>query len=287
MVDTLWSDVSEFQAGVTDAYPYHFFSLRSHDGAHNDAQFMHNVTWSNQAVQSNRLWGYIVYYFYRPGFDGSGSFIGRVGPHPNPRMVAMIDLESDEGRVAGNQSGQLNREYHALAAYLGSPKRVIAYGNVSDLNALWPQKPPGIRLVVASYGSNPSYPGKFAHQFSDSQNVPPFGPSDINSADGMGQAQLQEMFGFTAPHPTPPPAPVNTPGTEYGPVKLGHGYVWHSDGSMPLRAFAARRNATVLGILRISAECLAPTDLTALNNYVISGVGLPMPHHLAFCTVNP
>jgi len=170
---------------------------------------------------------------------------------------------------------------------LGSPKRVIAYGNVSDLNALWPQKPPGIRLIVASYGSNPSYPGKFAHQFSDSQNVPPFGPSDINSADGMGQAQLQEMFGFTAPHPTPPPAPVNTPGTEYGPVKLGHGYVWHSDGSMPLRAFAARRNATVLGILRISAECLAPTDLTALNNYVISGVGLPMPHHLAFCTVNP
>ena len=32
---------------------------------------------------------------------------------------------------------------------------------------LWPNKPPGLRLVIAAYGHNPPYPGKVAHQYTD------------------------------------------------------------------------------------------------------------------------
>ena len=60
---------------------------------------------------------------------------------------------------------------------------MIGYGNVGDLNNVWPNKPPGIRLVVATYGRNPPYPGEVAHQYTDGsgfggglpEGAPPFG----------------------------------------------------------------------------------------------------------------
>jgi hypothetical protein len=287
--DTLWSDVSEFQPGVTDAYPHKFFALRSHDGGHNDAQFMHNITWANRAVASGRLWGYIVYYFYRPGFDGAAALKARVGPHPNPKMVAMIDVESAGGQVHGNQSAQISREFHEIAGWLGSSKRVIGYGNTSDLNSLWPARPAGIRLIIAAYGSNPGYPGKFAHQFTDCAHTPPFGPSDLNSADGMSAHDLQVMFGMTsAPAPAPAPHPVShqMAGTLRGPVKHGTGHWWTADGTLSLAAVAARRNAAALNLLRASAVNCSPAEFAALNRYLMGGITKPMPRGLVFYTVN-
>jgi hypothetical protein len=284
MVDTLWSDVSEFQAGVSDAYPHAFFALRSHDGGHDDPHFMHNVTWANQRVASGKLWGYVVYYFYRPGFEGGASLKSRIGPKPNPKMVAMIDVESDGGKVHGDQSAQINREYNELASWLGDKRRVIGYGNVSDLNTLWPHKPPAIRLIVAAYGSNPGYPGKFAHQFTDHANTPPFGPSDLNSADGMSAHDLQLMFGMTS---TPkPPAPEQMPGTRTGPQKVGSGFRWEADGTKSLQEVAAYRHASVVTLLKISAANLNPEHQAELNKYVLSGVSHAMPEGLVFYTVH-
>jgi hypothetical protein len=285
--DTMWSDVSEFQPGVTDQYPHSFFAFRSHDGGHNDSQFLHNVTWANSRVKSGKLWGYIVYYFYRPGFNGSASLKSRIGPNPNPKMVVMIDVESAGGQVSGNQSAQINREFHDLASYLGNAKRVIGYGNISDLNALWPQKPSGVRLVVAAYGSNPGYPGKFGHQFSDHANVPPFGPSDLNSADGMTAHELQLMFGMakTLPPPPPPPA-VQMPGTKTGPVKAGTGHRWTADGTRSLVQVASYRHTSLLNLLAISAANLGPDHATQMNKYILSGVSFPMPKDLVFYTLN-
>jgi len=287
MTDTLWSDVSEFQTGVNNSYPYHVFCLRSHDGPHNDSQFMHNVTWANNAVASGKLAMYYVYYFYRPGFDGAASFKARIGPKPNPHMAAMIDMESAGGQVHGDQSPQANREFNELAAYLGDKRRVIGYGNTSDLNALWPHKPAGIRLVIAAYGSNPPYPGKFAHQFTDHANTPPFGPSDLNSADGMSVHDLQVMHGMVGA--APPPAPVRPkqmPGTKEGPRKVGSGFRWVADGSRSLVQVAAYRHASVLMLLQISAENLNPAHYAQMNKYVIAGVAHPMPEGLVFYTVH-
>jgi hypothetical protein len=164
---------------------------------------------------------------------------------------------------------------------------VVGYGNVGDLNGLWPQKPTGIRLIVANYSFNPSYPGKFAHQFADNHVTPPFGPCDINSADGMSPTDLQNMFSFAAPHPATPPPIAQTPGTESGPIKLHSGAgSWKADGTMSLQAFATRRNANVITLIRASAENLGPDDFGNFNDYVVAGVKLPMAKGLAFCTLN-
>jgi len=204
VTDTLWSDVSEFQVAVNDAYPYGFLSFRSNDGGYYDHRFTANMAWARSRLASGRLWGYMVYYFYRPGVNGAAVLRQRIGT-PDPQMAVMIDVESDAGRIHGDQSAQINAEHAQLAAWLGDPRRVTGYGNTGDLDSLWPSKPAGIRLVIAAYGSNPAYPGKYAHQFSSSYDTPPFGPSDINSADGMDQAALEAMYGFTAP-----PAPQYT-----------------------------------------------------------------------------
>lgn len=84
-------------------------------------------------------------------------------------MAVMIDVESWGGQISGDQSAGINAAYREVGGYVGSTAKVIGYGNVGDLNRLWPTKPDGIRLVVASYGSNPPYPGKVAHQYTDGQ----------------------------------------------------------------------------------------------------------------------
>jgi hypothetical protein len=88
---------------------------------------------------------------------------------------------------------------------------VIGYGNVGDLNNLWPRKPPGIRLVVAAYGHNSPYPGKVAHQYTDGQGyggglpegAPPFGRCDMNSADGFTADEFARACGVSPTDPAP------------------------------------------------------------------------------------
>jgi hypothetical protein len=208
MTDTLWSDISEFQVPASNSYPYHFLCFRSNDGTYQDHHFTQNIAWARGAVASGRLWGFMVYYFYRPTVNGAGVLMGRVG-HPDAAMAVMIDVENANGQVTGNQSAGINAQHTQLAKWLGGASRVVGYGNPGDLNTLWPQKPAGLRLVVADYGANPSYPGKYAHQFTDRQNTPPFGPSDFNSADGMSATDLQKMYGFVSPKPPPPPPSSN------------------------------------------------------------------------------
>ena len=219
MTDTKWADISEWQVPVNDSYPYGFICIRSNDGNHIDNKIKGNLSWCKSRRASGKLWGFMVYYFYRPGVDGAKNLISQVGT-PDPRMVAMIDVESARGQVSGDQSSAINAQYHELASWLGDARRVVGYGNTSDLSTLWPSKPAGIRLVVAAYGSNPGYPGKFAHQYTDKGACAPFGTCDMNSTDGMSQRDLEGMYGFTAPKPPVPPAPpFPYPATDYlGPV---------------------------------------------------------------------
>lgn len=204
MTDTQWADISEFQTPVNNNYPYQILCIRSNDGSYQDKHFAANRAWCDQAVASGKLAMYIVYYFFRPTMTGFSTLKARVGT-PNPKMAVMIDVESDGGNVSGNQSGNINSEFNQAASWLGDARRVIGYGNVGDLDNLWPQKPAGIRLVVAAYGSNPGYPGKFAHQYTDKGACAPFGTCDMNSADGMALGDVISMFGFSgAPAPLPP-----------------------------------------------------------------------------------
>jgi hypothetical protein len=225
----------------------------------------------------------MVYYFFRPGVNGAHVLMSRCGA-PDERMTVMIDVESAGGQVHGDQSSQVNSEHGQLAKWLGDPRRVVGYGNVTDLNALWPSKPKGMKLVVAAYGSNPPYPGKYAHQFTDHANTAPFGPSDLNSADGMSANDLLAMYGFTGTHPSPPP---QAPGTSDGPAQKGSVYYWKADGSLSLDAVMARRNSRSVVSVGLTAAHGSGDDLTGMNAYIGGGTSHPMPKGLIFFTKNP
>ena len=197
MVDTLFADVSEFQVLVDDRYPYKFLSIRSNDGTYRDHHFAQNYTWAKKSLASGRLTGLIVYFVWRTNWqDSVTTHTSMCGGRPHPKQVTMIDVESWGGHIKGDQSTGLNAARAALVKWYGGDKRrVIAYGNAGDLATLWPTRG-DIGIVLANYGSNPGFPGKVAHQFADNYSTAPFGPCDINSADGRSPAQFAAQLGI-------------------------------------------------------------------------------------------
>src|SRR5262245_2723974 len=69
MTDTLFADVSTFQAPVDDDYPYEVLSFRSNDGTFRDDHFAHNYRWATAAADSGRLACFIVYFYWRPNWQ--------------------------------------------------------------------------------------------------------------------------------------------------------------------------------------------------------------------------
>lgn len=211
MTDTQWADVSNFNPLVSDVYPYRWIAIRSNDGTLDDTHFQLNLAWAKHACDVGKLDGFIVYVVFETNVSQTvANLIQNVGP-PHPKMAVMIDVESwpvnGVPRIRGNQTTLIEQTRKAIVAWLGNnAKRVIVYGNTGDLKTLYPGKPAGVRVVVAAYGSNPSYPDKLAHQYADNFNVPPFGACDINSADGLTSAQVSAALGL----PTGTPVQPNT-----------------------------------------------------------------------------
>lgn len=206
MADTLYADVSEWQVGVNDSYPYSVLCIRSNDGTYRDHRWLNNYGWCRRNADSGRLTFFIVYFVWRPNWQQTvDTFKDMVG-RPHPKMAVMLDVESWGGQIRGDRSVGINAAYDEVGAFLGSTEKVIGYGNVGDLNNLWPTKPPGIRLVVAAYGHNPAYPGKVSHQYTDGsgyggglpEGAPPFGRCDMNSADGLTPEQFADACGVAA-----------------------------------------------------------------------------------------
>lgn len=201
MSDVFFADISEFQSCVDDSYPYEVLSIRVCDGTYRDHNFEQNFAWMHSALDSGRLAMGIVYTYVRPGdWPGNAQTAlsmvnGAGGMHP--RMVWMLDVENG-GNPPGDQSGPINSLHDALLPY--AP--VIGYGNVYDLDSMWPGKPPGMQLIVASYGSYPDYPGMVARQYTDGtgfgsplpQGCAPFGNCDMNWASGLTAADFASQF---------------------------------------------------------------------------------------------
>ena len=219
--DTLWADVSEFQAPVTDAYTsagYRWISIRANDGTYLDHHFAQNYRWAVGALNDGRLDGLICYSYWRANWQATAqSLMGQVNANggPHPKMVTMIDLESG-GNPGGDQSAGATGVYNIWANWLGNPRRVIGYGNTYDLGSMWPSRPPGLQLIIAGYGNNPSFPGKFAHQYTDGSGygaasglpdgAPPFGNCDFNCSDGMSSLMVADLLGVGGPPAPPPPS---------------------------------------------------------------------------------
>jgi len=205
VADTLYADVSEWQVGVDDSYPYPVLCIRSNDGTYRDRRWANNYGWCLRNADSGRLAFFIVYFVWRPNWQQTVQTFEDLVGTPHPKMAVMLDVESWGGQIRGDRSADINATYADVGAFVGSTAKVIGYGNVGDLNSLWPRKPPGIRLVIAAYNGNPPYPGKVAHQYTDGsgyggglpEGASPFGRCDMNSADGLTAAEYARACGIT------------------------------------------------------------------------------------------
>lgn len=206
-MDSLFADISYFQAPVDDSYPHSILSFRSNDGTFRDPNFAANYRWAAAAADAGRLACFIVYFYWRPNWretvDTCKAMVEAAGG-PHPRMIAMIDVESG-GNPDGDQSDGINRAYIELADWLGDPRRVIGYANTGDLFSMWPTRPEGLRLIGAGYGRNPNLPGQIAHQYTDGngfggglpEGCPPFGNCDMNAANGLSPTEFAAACGLT------------------------------------------------------------------------------------------
>lgn len=207
MTDTLFADVSEFQVPVDDSYPYRVLSIRVSDGTYRDHNFARNYAWMRAALTNGRLTFGIVYTYVRPNWLANANTVRTMidaagGLHP--RVALMLDVESG-GNPRGDGSGWINQLYWNLADYAGNPARIIGYANRYDFYSMWRERPPGLRMIGAGYGTNPQLPGQIAHQYTDGggysaplpQGCPPFGRCDMNSADGLSAEQLAQACGIT------------------------------------------------------------------------------------------
>lgn len=208
---TVYADVSEWQVPVDDRYPHRVLCIRSNDGDHRDRNWAANHAWCTRRCDDGELDFFIVYFVWRRNWRETVDALREAVGHPHPRMVVMIDVESWGGRIRGDQSDGINRSHRAVADWLGDPRRVLGYGNVADLDQLWPDKPRGIRLVVAAYGHDTDYPGQLARQYTDDQaygdgivwpnGALPFGRCDMNSADGLTPVQFAAACGIHVRQP--------------------------------------------------------------------------------------
>jgi hypothetical protein len=217
MTDTIYPDVSEFQAPVNDSFSGQFLVIRSNDGTYQDKNFAQNYQWCVAAANAGKITGFAVYAYWRANWSQTAQTMidmvtSQGGPHP--LMAAMIDLESG-GNPGGDQSAGVNGMFNQLAQWLGNPARVFGYANSSDFFSMWQTRPAGLRVVGAGYGSNPNLPGQIAHQYTDGngydaelpQGITPWSTCDMNSADGLSPQQLAQALGL-APA-APPPNAIN------------------------------------------------------------------------------
>lgn len=186
-MSVLWADVSEWQTRVNNNYPYDVIAIRSNDGNYRDRNFPANYSWGLNALRNGQIQCLIVYFVWRENWQETvNTHINMLGP-PRNGVISMMDVETWSGAISGDQSNGLNAVYAELAQYYGNAQRVIGYGNTGDLYTLWPRRPNTLRLVIAAYGSDPSFPGKIGHQFTNGTvggaiYISPFGYCDANVA---------------------------------------------------------------------------------------------------------
>lgn len=217
MTDTVWADVSEHNGRPVDlTYPHRALAYRSNDGTYTDALFHANDTAAGRLLARRQLALTVVYFVWRTNWQQTlATLKQQLGTAHRPRTAVMIDVESWNGQIRGDHSSDLNATRAALRVWLTSlrprwqqrrpfaavfrswdRRRVIGYGNVYDLRAIWPDSG-DTRFVVASYGSVPTYPGMIAHQYTDTGSCAPWGhPVDLNSADGVGPRRLARRLGL-------------------------------------------------------------------------------------------
>ena len=170
-------DVSVFQRSLDSTFTRDFVIFRVTFGAHRlDSHFLANASAVKRLHNEGRVAGALLYTVYtsdpvRSQFDAVWKAIGPTIP---PWLTGiMIDVESWRGQsyeLSGDHSKAINQLYGLHAHSMGSWNSVIAYGNISDLNSLYPHRDRRCRVIVAAYSSTLSYKkvqGAIGQKYSD------------------------------------------------------------------------------------------------------------------------
>jgi D-alanyl-D-alanine carboxypeptidase len=234
---TYWADVSQYQGIPFDAsYPYNVICFRTNSGSAIDTLAEANIRNVRDALAHKQIDLAIAYYFFRPGEENCDlhrKLLRDNGLWGHPRLVSMVDVEGDAGRITGDNSWEINDEIERLRQWHGDPKRVVGYWNPNADPGLWPSRPYGLGLVIPQYSSPRSarrpgdlstvkdrnvYAEAIAHQYTDAAtNVAPWTGRNVDM--NWAPYSIEELLNVlgvvgdsgSVPVPVPPTGDVEIP----------------------------------------------------------------------------
>lgn len=216
------TDVSYFQAKISNAYKRAFVIFRACDGSFVDPNAVANNTWCKANVGKRRglavLRVFGVYGVYEPGVDTAGVMQRTLGA-AHAKQFAMLDVESWGGKITGDHSTEIQAQVDSLTKWVGNnPARVVVYGNLSDLASIAPKLHPDVSFIVAGYSATrPVHTRMIGWQYSDGTtrwqhpagapiSSAPFGNCDHDMLLAK-PTMLPALFGMVTPKsPTKTPA---------------------------------------------------------------------------------
>lgn len=235
---TKWGDYSQYQKRfLDDSYPHRVIALRASvaDNTFTDAgsstgrggtdtKFVENMRRARDMISRGRLDKVIAYHFWVPGADNWGAFKTaiRAAGGVFPELACMLDVEDggDKWHIRGDQTPGVKDWIARAQAYFVNKQAVSLYlnfrANASLVVGVNDVELRGVKLIVPGYHDPPPYtpPGLawFGHQYTDKENTPPFGDTDMNQTFLMLPAYLQ-AWGVNGGVPGGPPPRVELPPT--------------------------------------------------------------------------
>jgi hypothetical protein len=192
---TKWGDYSQHQAAyVNDSYPYKAIAFRASIADEADEKFLKNMRIAKEMVANGKLEKIIAYHFWVPGRDNWGTFQRQLEASGGvfPELAFMLDVEDggNKWNIRGDQTPGVKDFIKKGQEYFGNTQAASIYTNFTanpDLLLGYNDiELRGVKLIVPRYYGTDRPPATppgvswFGHQYSDREDTPPFGPTDIN-----------------------------------------------------------------------------------------------------------
>ena len=236
-----WGDYSQYQdAFLDDSYPYPVIAFRLSIGDTVDEHAVEQMQKARDAVSRGKLQKVIGYHFFVPGVDNLGTFTGVITQTGGvfAELCAMVDVEDGGAKwgISGDQSAEVNELISKINDYFKNPQATAGYLNFNSNAELWQTRPNGIKLVVPAYNGADNEPDSpdpiFGHQYTDSEDTAPFGPTDMNVSKMPLHVWLS-AWGVNDAAPSLAPAPVSIAAPAQAPPTPGETPAQSAPGATP------------------------------------------------------
>jgi D-alanyl-D-alanine carboxypeptidase-like protein len=232
---TKWGDYSQYQSVyLDDSYPYKVICFRSSIADERattenryggiDQKWLENMKRAKEMVKDGTLKKVIAYHFWVPGYDNFGTFKKAIDQAGGvfPELAFMLDVEDggDKWGIRNDQTVGVKDFISKATAYFDNAQAASIYlnfrSNANLIVGINDRELRGVKLIVPGYQGPQSEPYTpdgikyFGHQYSDKEDTPPFGPTDINQVHMPITMFLQAwgINGGVVPPVVVPPKPI-------------------------------------------------------------------------------